>query len=127
MSAVEHANVDDLAETPRRHCPYCGHSAPATVFLTGSQRQYIEAWASHVISVMRYERLRFVEQRLSQNPYVTFLTVPVSDAAPEVQVEPNDLVEASFLCCGDTTKVLPNWRGQLSCHSCGTRQERSSR
>jgi hypothetical protein len=121
MAIIRHENASELAELPRRFCPYCGHQSPAQTFLTELQRSYIENWAKAVTSIIRYEKLRLPSQRLSQNPYVTYLPVQPKDAGPLLPPEPDDMDRRALMCCGGEQKLVSPWQTQFFCHFCRAR------
>ena len=100
MSMLQHANASELKDLPSRFCPYCGEQSSAQVFLTGSQRRYIEDWASSMNGLIRYERLRLPALHLSANPFVTYLPVEPPVQSPTLPMEPDDMDRRQLMCWG---------------------------
>ncbi len=118
VSALQHANADELPGLPTRFCPYCGHQAQASAFLTEAQRGYIVGLAKELAGQVRYEQLRHAERHLDDNPYVTFVAVAPEAGELLAPPEPDDMAAAPLLCCGEDLKIKANWREPFFCHHC---------
>jgi predicted nucleic acid-binding Zn ribbon protein len=118
VAAFQHANANELPALPARHCPYCGTTAPADAFLTASQRGYIEACAKVMSEQVRHQQLRYAEETLTQNPYLTFLPVRPPGMPAEPLPEPDDLRRRLLMCCDEEIKLAPEWRENIFCHYC---------
>ena len=127
LALVQHGNAEEVDGVPSRFCPYCGYQAAGDAFLTPAQREYIGACAKAVSNAVRYEQLRVVETRLSQNPYITFLPVKPVDPVPALPPEPDDMQPETLRCCGDELKLKANWEHAFFCHHCRARQSADGR
>lgn len=122
VAALRPANADELSGARERFCPYCGHRAPSDAFLTAAQREYVQAWAQRVVRDVRYEQLRLPERTLSQNPYVTYVTVEPPPFVPPRPSEP-DARALSLVCCGERVVLDSPRCDSFVCPGCGTRHD----
>lgn len=110
--AVTHANAEELPRETALHCPYCGHTARARLFLTDLQRSWVEGWVKLVDASLQRERLRIVEGHVALNPASFDLEAP--DRFPE----PDDLVDAPLFCCGERLRLRSTWSDGWFCPRC---------
>jgi len=121
-TALQHANLDELAALPTRYCPYCGHRASAEAFLTTPQRLYIEARAHSLARQLRFEQLRQAQHELGANPLLTFIAMRPAEAPLDPPTEPDDMNAVFFMCCGEDMKITSTWNESLLCHHCRASQ-----
>jgi hypothetical protein len=118
-SLVRHFNAGELGPPLARFCPYCSHSAQAEGYWTDEQRSFLEEQAGHLRGEVRYFQLRHVEDRLGDNPYITFVLVrPPPPEAAELPAEPDDMRVFHLVCCGEPVKLQGGWTGRVTCHFC---------
>jgi ribosomal protein S27AE len=116
---VAHLNVDENAlPLVVRHCPYCGSTALPDAWWTEDQRRWIEEWSMALAEELRWRRLSAPLERLSDNPYPTYLPVR-PDGPPELRHDPDDLMAVPVPCCGTEQKIVEGWEGAIQCHRCG--------
>lgn len=122
LGAVPHANAGELGPAEPRACPYCGHLASAEAFLTTVQRAWVEQWSKSLASELRVTQLRQLEQRLGQNPYLTYVVVPPLAPPARLPAEPDDMAALRVSCCDDEVKLKGSWLEPYYCPRCRSRQ-----
>ncbi len=114
------ANEEELhAEVGPLTCLYCGHSAPAHVWLTEDQQEFLRDLAEQLGALVRYEQLAFVERTLRQNPRPTYVPVPPHPLITEMEAEPDDGAATALVCCGAEVKGALKGRDGAFCPACG--------
>ncbi|MHB1846360.1 MAG: hypothetical protein ACYCWW_16170 [Deltaproteobacteria bacterium] len=122
LRRAPHANADEIGARATAGgsclCPYCGRRGPLEHFLGQGQEALFDRAAEWLGAELRFEQLRFAEQHLAENPFVTF--VPVAPDSPSLRApeEPRDLAPVPLLCCGEQLEIERDFQGDLSCPYC---------
>lgn len=117
-------------EKPKLACPYCGHLAEVSEFLTSSFVQYLQRFVLREFILPKINGLlEGFADSVGHHNSGGFLSIEFSmefnrslyTPRPIAGPEPPDMKIIYLICCNKEIKILENWNCEVFCPYCSTK------